>query len=895
LFFKAGNLRRFYQVRNEMGAMSYNQNKFEQSQKYFEENLALMIKNSDTLHHEFAIALRFMGYIAGSVRNSPLPKMHYINRQYEVLNKMGDTSPIFADCLGDLGLYHMRNSNVGVGLNYLLRATEYTTDPGSLFIINHSITDKLSSSQPDLALEIFEQVFNTNKPKNFRDSSNLVFLAYHIGVKQQLLKNYQKAIEFFEKSAQLNQKIGYPHKKLINGIPIELASAYSYLNDTAKTVEYIQQIIAKTQEFSQYNLVDPITLYSSIGYTYTPFYKDSALHYLEIAKSLILEEEDTDLRKLCEVFAGIANVYYLKKDDENAIENLRNSLNILTMNEPDNDFSFISNGPDEELLLQTYKIGFQIFAQAFAHKPSPKLEQAVINTILCIDTLSKRFATELSDPQSAMLLAQDYKKILEEYLDLESITSKNADLTWYLIASSKAFQLSSEINRFNHDLKNENDENWNKKMALENQIRALKNNRINAALEKNTELESSINAQLTPLLIKLLIANYHVTKSKVQNSEKIFADKLDIRSLKESLQNQTLLIDILQTQNAVYVFAMDKNGEYHHKINIADQYDKAVLNCIRGIKTGGKFEKDAQLLSDLLLKPLAKALSENKHLVVIPDKNLHLLPLDILPNPITKKMLIYSHAVTYHYSSALWLNARKNAKPEHQEILLVAPIFEDNNQLSQLGNNYRSLMDELTDMPELKSGRVPALPFAQKEILDIEKFALKNKWSFKSLTGQNANKQKFETHATNATLIHIATHGVVSKKSPEYSGLFLSSGETDKESANLSFLHMGEIYTLKTQAHLVVLSACHLGSGRIVDGEGILALPRSFIFAGVPNVISSLWKAHDAKTKDLMISFYLNLAKGNTYSESLRLAKIEGIKKGFLPMDWVGFLLIGNE
>ena len=73
-----------------------------------------------------------------------------------------------------------------------------------------------------------------------------------------------------------------------------------------------------------------------------------------------------------------------------------------------------------------------------------------------------------------------------------------------------------------------------------------------------------------------------------------------------------------------------------------------------------------------------------------------------------------------------------------------------------------------------------------------------------------------------------------------------------------------------------------------------MALPRGFMFAGVPNVIASLWSVQDERTQELMEAFYSYLLEGNSYSEALRLAKLDSIKKGSLPMDWAGFILIGN-
>jgi len=93
---------------------------------------------------------------------------------------------------------------------------------------------------------------------------------------------------------------------------------------------------------------------------------------------------------------------------------------------------------------------------------------------------------------------------------------------------------------------------------------------------------------------------------------------------------------------------------------------------------------------------------------------------------------------------------------------------------------------------------------------------------------------------------------------------------------------------------LVVLSACKTGTGKIEEGEGVMALPRGFIFAGVPNLMVSLWKIHDKHTKTLMVNFYKHLLEGNDYAKSLRLAKLQQIQKGALPLDWSGIVLIGK-
>ena len=96
----------------------------------------------------------------------------------------------------------------------------------------------------------------------------------------------------------------------------------------------------------------------------------------------------------------------------------------------------------------------------------------------------------------------------------------------------------------------------------------------------------------------------------------------------------------------------------------------------------------------------------------------------------------------------------------------------------------------------------------------------------------------------------------------------------------------------------MVLSSCESGIGKLLEGEGMLGLNRSFINAGIPNVMYSLWKVNDAKSSELMIEFYRKILESNkSYSAALRAAKLKLIskKETALPLYWSGFVLIGRQ
>jgi CHAT domain-containing protein len=102
-----------------------------------------------------------------------------------------------------------------------------------------------------------------------------------------------------------------------------------------------------------------------------------------------------------------------------------------------------------------------------------------------------------------------------------------------------------------------------------------------------------------------------------------------------------------------------------------------------------------------------------------------------------------------------------------------------------------------------------------------------------------------------------------------------------------------EIFDMKLQANLVVLSACNTGDGRIT-GDGVIGLSRSLISAGVPSVIVSLWRVPDAPTAELMQSFYQNLLNNPNKAQALRQAMLTTMKTHSNPRDWAAFTLIGE-
>jgi CHAT domain-containing protein len=95
----------------------------------------------------------------------------------------------------------------------------------------------------------------------------------------------------------------------------------------------------------------------------------------------------------------------------------------------------------------------------------------------------------------------------------------------------------------------------------------------------------------------------------------------------------------------------------------------------------------------------------------------------------------------------------------------------------------------------------------------------------------------------------------------------------------------------------VTLSACRTGVGRVVPGEGVLALARAFLDAGASRVLASLWKVSDEPTAELMTGLYEGyLGRGLAPAAALRRAQLAMLAEPATasPSHWAAFVLQGD-
>ena len=208
------------------------------------------------------------------------------------------------------------------------------------------------------------------------------------------------------------------------------------------------------------------------------------------------------------------------------------------------------------------------------------------------------------------------------------------------------------------------------------------------------------------------------------------------------------------------------------------------------------------------------------------------------------------------------------------------------------GLNSRTRSELEPNLRAVKDGRFAPLPWSAKEVEAIAD--LFSEGNYTLLLGQEAGEAALKENMKKGfRYIHLASHSFANRKNPRFSGIACYYSEQDDEDG---ILFINEIYQQRARADLAVLSSCESGVGNLASGEGLLGLNRSFIYAGVPNVIYSLWKVDDQRSSELMVEFYKAALAGKPYPEALQQAKLHLLNQPAtaLPLYWSAFTLISR-
>ncbi len=152
-------------------------------------------------------------------------------------------------------------------------------------------------------------------------------------------------------------------------------------------------------------------------------------------------------------------------------------------------------------------------------------------------------------------------------------------------------------------------------------------------------------------------------------------------------------------------------------------------------------------------------------------------------------------------------------------------------------------------------------------------------------------------------VLHFACHGKFEADSPLDSRIDLarSDGQDDEQ----PHLTVEDVLGLELKATLVTLSACESGLSKIHPGEELVGLTRSFLYAGTPSLLVSLWSVDDESTGMLMEWFYRVLLDSSpetiletrtSKARALQVAqrRLRNTDLFNHPFHWASFVLLGD-
>jgi len=137
---------------------------------------------------------------------------------------------------------------------------------------------------------------------------------------------------------------------------------------------------------------------------------------------------------------------------------------------------------------------------------------------------------------------------------------------------------------------------------------------------------------------------------------------------------------------------------------------------------------------------------------------------------------------------------------------------------------------------------------------------------------------------------------VVDAERPALSGLVLSLVDEQGAPRN-GYLRLHDIYNMRLNADLVVLSGCDTALGKEIKGEGLIGLTRAFMYAGAPRIVASLWQVSDLATAELMKRFYAGMLQRHLPpAAALRAAQLAmaADPRWSAPYYWAGFVMQGD-
>ncbi|MHA1269427.1 MAG: CHAT domain-containing protein [Candidatus Helarchaeota archaeon] len=347
----------------------------------------------------------------------------------------------------------------------------------------------------------------------------------------------------------------------------------------------------------------------------------------------------------------------------------------------------------------------------------------------------------------------------------------------------------------------------------------------------------------------------------------------DYSIVKESinvLKNYDLLIVEIfyyYRKSMIIILILDNKGNieyFSHKVN-----NKQFFNLLDKLKTG------INTLDNTILSGITKNLFKlvfptdfakkyldnpiNIPLIIIPHRELHGIPWEILQNPNSKGKWNGYLGLEFQISRSFSLDLAR--------IMLKKGITETGKSVLLFGNPTEDLDG------------------AKKEVKRLEQL-FRDSVKFKTYMENQVTRENFKNAVSKKEfgVIHYAGHADFMEIDPALSTLIL----------NDSPLTARELGLIKTQNPLFFISACESGQAKGSGGGEVFGIIRGLVLSGAQTIVSTNWQVSDDSQMDLAIKFYEELKDGKSVSFALREARRYNRIKYKNILDWASTTIYGN-
>ena len=323
---------------------------------------------------------------------------------------------------------------------------------------------------------------------------------------------------------------------------------------------------------------------------------------------------------------------------------------------------------------------------------------------------------------------------------------------------------------------------------------------------------------------------------------------VNVRAVADALPAGSLLLEYFSCRRHLVAAAISRRGL--EAVKVLDVGREELRREVEAFRrqledAAAPCEQRARRIYQQWLGPCLAGRGDIEHLCIVPSGPLHYLPFGALIGP-DGRFVVERMAVSYAPSAStlVYCLHRRPAKDDAApaEALIVA--------------DPRPRAD------------LDGLPQADAEGRQVHRLARPPR---RILRGAEATEGAVVAALPTARCFHFAGHTHLPAGAAMRAAL-LCTEDLDHDGR----LEVREIFGLHLRrCELAVLSACQTHLGRWGRGDEIVGLERSFLRAGVPTVVASLWKVRDATTQALMQEFYRNLwAEKRGKLASLRRAQL---------------------